>query len=214
MSKYQEGFTLVELMIALALSGIIVAAVYSAYILQQKTKNTQGQVIEIQQNLRAALVLMADEFRMAGFDPTGEAGAGITTATETAFAFTLDEDGDGKLDYTDPLVVEAVGYELSGNMLQRTSNGAAPHTILEDCDVLEFFYTLQDGSELSAPSAGELDKIVAVRISILAKSRHSDTKYVNDQVYVTGSNTTLATYNDNYRRRLLVSTINLRNRGF
>ena len=68
-----RGFTLVELMITLAMSGIIVAAVYSAYVIQQKTYFTQDKVVEMQQNIRAGLEMMASEIRMATFDPGGGA---------------------------------------------------------------------------------------------------------------------------------------------
>ncbi len=63
-----RGFTLVELMITMVISGIIVAAIYAAYILQQRTYTAQDQVAEMQQNIRAAMMIVNKEVRMAGYD--------------------------------------------------------------------------------------------------------------------------------------------------
>ena len=50
----RKGFTLLELLIAMALSIIIMAAIYSTYYSQQKSYLVQEQVAAMQQNLRAA----------------------------------------------------------------------------------------------------------------------------------------------------------------
>ena len=80
-----SGFTLVELLVAMSLSGIIVSAVYSLFIHQNKSFIVQGQVTETQQNLRGALEIMGLDIKMAGFgfSTTGTAsyynGSGIVT---------------------------------------------------------------------------------------------------------------------------------------
>jgi type IV pilus assembly protein PilW len=92
-SQFEEGFTLVELMLALVLSAIIAGTIYSAYISQQKTQLAQEQVAEMQQNLRAATMVIIRDARMAGYDPTTDAGAGITTASVGQLSFTQDVTG-------------------------------------------------------------------------------------------------------------------------
>jgi type IV pilus assembly protein PilW len=80
-----SGFTLVELLVAMSLSGIIVSAVYSLFIHQNKSFIVQGQVTETQQNLRGALEIMGLDIKMAGFgfSTTGTAsyynGSGIVS---------------------------------------------------------------------------------------------------------------------------------------
>jgi len=69
-----DGFTLIELMIAVAIAAILVSAIYISVISQQKTQFTQQLVVDMQQNARAALFLMQREIRMAGFDPTWDDG--------------------------------------------------------------------------------------------------------------------------------------------
>ena len=65
--KKENGLTLIELLVALVLSGILTAALYRAFISQQKTYTVQDQVADMQQNVRIALAQMAREIRMAGY---------------------------------------------------------------------------------------------------------------------------------------------------
>ena len=104
----QTGFTLVELMIVVALSGIVMAAVYSIYIAQQKTYIAQDQVVEMQQNIRAALDLMEREIRMAGYDTAGSV-ASITVARSGQMSFTFDNNNDGFTDDAN----ESIDYGFS-----------------------------------------------------------------------------------------------------
>lgn len=62
-----RGLTLIELLIALAISGILTAGLYGTFIGQQKTYAVQEQVVDMQQNVRAGINKMVREIRMAGF---------------------------------------------------------------------------------------------------------------------------------------------------
>jgi prepilin-type N-terminal cleavage/methylation domain-containing protein len=89
----EKGFTLVELLVAMAISGIVVAAVYTAFITQQKSYTVQDQVAETQQNARVGLDLIAREVRMAGYG-------------QPAWSMNADTDGDGADEaVTDPVTV-------------------------------------------------------------------------------------------------------------
>jgi type IV pilus assembly protein PilW len=66
-SKKKNGLTLIELLIALVLSGILIAALYRVFISQQKTSTVQDQVADMQQNVRTAIGQMTREIRMAGY---------------------------------------------------------------------------------------------------------------------------------------------------
>jgi prepilin-type N-terminal cleavage/methylation domain-containing protein len=65
--RKNKGVTLIELLVALVISGILVAAIYRAFIGQQKTYTVQEQVVDMQQNVRAGINRMMREIRMAGF---------------------------------------------------------------------------------------------------------------------------------------------------
>jgi prepilin-type N-terminal cleavage/methylation domain-containing protein len=88
MKRYgdSKGFTLVEILIALALMSIITTAIYQLYISQYKTWISQDLVTEMQQNARFSIDLMTREMQLAGYDiPSGETA--IKEATDTKFTF-------------------------------------------------------------------------------------------------------------------------------
>jgi len=109
-----QGFTLIELMIAMVISIIVIGGTIQAYQSQQNAQLAQKQVVEMQQNLRAALYIMAKDIRMAGYDPSSNANAGITQtgngSVGSPFEFTfladedgMDNDGDGTTDEANEL---------------------------------------------------------------------------------------------------------------
>lgn len=59
----RRGFTLVELLIALVLLGIISAAIYRVLVQQQRINQSQTQYIDLQANLRAAAAILPADLR-------------------------------------------------------------------------------------------------------------------------------------------------------
>ncbi len=91
--------TLIELLIAVLISGIVMSAVYAVYRSQQRSYNRETAAAAMQQNARVALFNLERELRMAGCDPTGKANAGFVAADAATVRFTLDFTGgesDGK----------------------------------------------------------------------------------------------------------------------
>jgi prepilin-type N-terminal cleavage/methylation domain-containing protein len=67
-----RGFTMVELLIALLLAGLITSASIALYITQNKQFMVQDEVSNMQANIRAASSEMAEKIRMAGYNvPAG-----------------------------------------------------------------------------------------------------------------------------------------------
>jgi prepilin-type N-terminal cleavage/methylation domain-containing protein len=67
----RKGITLIELLVALGVSGILLAGVYRTFLSQQHTFTVQDQVVDMQQNARLAINRMTRELRMAGFGGGG-----------------------------------------------------------------------------------------------------------------------------------------------
>jgi prepilin-type N-terminal cleavage/methylation domain-containing protein len=65
--RQNKGITLIELLVSLAIAGILVAGVYRTFMGQQRTYTAQEQVVDMQQNVRAGINRMMREIRMAGF---------------------------------------------------------------------------------------------------------------------------------------------------
>jgi len=63
----EQGFTLVELMIALVIMTIIVAGGFSVLTMTDRATRTNDQVVGTQQNARLAMELIARDVKLAGF---------------------------------------------------------------------------------------------------------------------------------------------------
>jgi type IV pilus assembly protein PilW len=209
------GFTLFEILIAMVISGAIAAAIYTAYLSQQRSYNAQDQVAEMQQNIRVALLLITQDVRMAGYDSTESGNYGITTADNDQFVFTADLSEDGNA----PGAGEMFTYELFANGAGKRSmrRGAGEGAVSENIETIEFQYLDASGSDLGDPSGNvptaSLDDIRSVQVTILARASKPDRKFVNNMTYTSASGVPWGPYNDNYRRRLLTKTVNCRNMG-
>lgn len=67
--KYQSsaGFTLIEILVVVAIFGIVMSAIYTNYISSIKTQSSQEQVLELQQNLRIGLQNIEHDLRRTNF---------------------------------------------------------------------------------------------------------------------------------------------------
>jgi len=90
---HKKGFTLVELLVAMVISSIVMAAIYATYSAQLRSHVTQQKVVEMHQNARAAMFILEREIRLAGYDPLGGDVPQITTAQINAITFTMDITG-------------------------------------------------------------------------------------------------------------------------
>ena len=64
--KNSLGFTLIEMMVTVAILGIAMFAIFELVVQQQRGYVMQGEITEIQQDIRIALDFMVSEIRMAG----------------------------------------------------------------------------------------------------------------------------------------------------
>lgn len=231
LSNNQAGFTLVELMVSLVVSSFVMAAIYSAYQVQQRQYSSQAQVVEMQQNLRAAMLFITSELRMAGYDPQGTAGSGFIEAIQRRVQFTKDivnssgtpDRGDGVLtgamenvyfgfdpndDVNNTGIIAGSG---AASLMLSQDNKTSYQSIADDISAIEFSYNMADGTTTAIP--GDLAAITSVTVSILARARLADRNFTNTTTYTTGSGASWGPYNDNFRRRLLIANIKCRNMG-
>jgi type IV pilus assembly protein PilW len=226
---YQAGFTLVEIMIALFISGLIMAGIFTVYTSQRRTFDIQDQVDEMQLNLRAPLDVMVREIRMAGYDPKGTAGAGITTASVGQFGFTSDFNGDGDTaDYGE--IIDYGFSDVAGDdadrdgvpdnggvlALARRIGGATGtyQPIAENIERIEFRYLDFEGKATTVAA-----DVRTVQISLLARTGREDSKFTNTMTYTPASEVNWdlngaaagVAANDHFRRRVLITAAQIRN---
>jgi len=74
----EHGFTLTELLIAMAISGIVLGFLAGTFVILRKSFEVQEQITEMVQTARASIDMITREVKMAGHDPTGAGFDGIT----------------------------------------------------------------------------------------------------------------------------------------
>ena len=178
--RSEKGFTLVEIMVTLAIMAVVMAGVYLTFYSQQKSYTVQEQVAEMQQNLRGAMYLMSKEIKMAGCNPTGQAQAGIVTAAADSINFTMDLWGkstddppNGSISNPNENITYALA-DISGDQAMeiiRTDNnsGIGPQVVAENIDSLNFVYLDSNGNVTT-----DLLRIRSVQITVVAKTDQAD----------------------------------------
>lgn len=176
--QINKGFTLTEILIALAIMAVTVGAIYGVYISSNQSYRTQDRVVAVQQAVRASADFMVREIRMAGLDPLSPAtdatdtnGAGIKVATATRIRFTADIDMDGTIDDANEERI-TYEYDAANDRITRcryegTASSTGFVTMTENITAMSFSYLDEEENAIAVPvAAGDLDDIRTVVISI------------------------------------------------
>lgn len=168
---HTQGFTVIELLLAVAIAGIIMASFYSIYMSQQRSYLRQSEIAAMNQNIRSALFYMGKEIRMAGLDPTGAANAGIVENLPNRIRFTEDVQGQSENDPPDGNIGdtnEDISYFLAdpdgdGDTDLVRDAGFGRRLIAENISSLLFDYLDGDGN-----TTGSLPAIRFVEVTLKA----------------------------------------------
>src|SRR5262249_30321289 len=96
MCKSEQGLTVNELLIAVAILSVLLAQTYNAFLSSSRRLVLQNEMVEMQTDARAAMNFMVQELRLAFGTPT------ITTTASTNDTITFDR-------------LEDAGYSSGGN---------------------------------------------------------------------------------------------------
>lgn len=214
-TKNMNGFTLIELMVAMVVGSIVMAGIISTHQNQLQSHLTQQSVVDMHQNARAAMHVMKNEIQMAGYDVTKTADATVLTATATDFRFQIDANQDGDCDDAN----EDIRYALTGGNLGReTGGGGGLQPVAENIDALNFIY-YDDTMTAFVPTPGnetELASVRLVQVTIVSRAddpvmsfRHNSTNTYTNPI----GNTIFGPVNDTSRRALLSTSVYCRNMG-
>jgi len=161
-----RGFSLVELVVAMAISLVVMAGVYKVYVTQQDTYLLQEQVAEMQQNARVAKYVLTKDIRMVGYNPTRKVNSPTfqtsfvsklpdddsldsdpdrTSTGPQTVAFTLDDNGDGVLEAN---FDEQVAFRVDGGNLERFDvDNDSWLMVVENIEALGFAYAFDDNGD-------------------------------------------------------------------
>jgi len=216
------GFTLIELLLAMVIGLIVMTQIYSVYNLQQKVYASQLQIVEMQQNLRAGTLMLTNELRMAGYDPTGNANAGFVSIAAGTINFTLDdtdatsaaEDGDGTINGENENITYSLAIDPDDGrrkLFRQNSTATAPgEPVAENIDALQFIYL--DAAGIPTNTAAQ---VTSVQVSLVARTdRKTQSDLVNTTVYKNPQGKEIyKAPGDAYRRRVLTTRVKCRNLG-
>ncbi len=158
--RWGQGFTLLETLISSALFAVVIAGVYLLYTTMQTTMSRGEVKTELQQNARVGLSRIAQEIRMAGYDPSGAIPlvavpprAAIRAATPGCLSFVADVSASG--------ASSQITYLLDGTVLRRRQDAWDAGTLAfsrgsaqpqaESVDLLSFTY-YDEGNQVLTPA--------------------------------------------------------------
>lgn len=175
-SKKSDGFSIVEMLIAVAIGLIVLAGLVVVFVSQKKAYDVQAQVTEMNQNARAALDMISGDVAVAGYDPTDAGFVGIPYHADQ-LQLRADLDGDGNTDGPN----EDVTYVLTGTVINRISiTGGTPVAFAENVEAFTFQYLDSGGNTTTDP-----DEIQKVRIELTTRTSRPDPSFAENGGYRT-----------------------------
>jgi prepilin-type N-terminal cleavage/methylation domain-containing protein len=138
-----DGFTLVEVLLAVVISTILFAAMLIATMEGHRASTGIEQKVSTQQDLRAALSVMAAEIQMASYNPpvgdtynnaiwmttscapcsgTACLNKGIPDASATSLTVEMDLNGNKTIGGADPNEIITYAYDAANQQITRTVN--------------------------------------------------------------------------------------------
>jgi prepilin-type N-terminal cleavage/methylation domain-containing protein len=170
----KEGFSLIELLVAMAIMSVVSVAIYGVFSVSSRTYTTQGVAADVQQSVRAAMEVMLQDIRMAGLDPTASGNFGIELAETAKLRFTSDSIDAGIGDFNgvlDDANSERITYVIQGaelnQILYETTASENSQPLISDVQNLTFTYFDADGNNLGSPVPPlQLADIRTIEVSI------------------------------------------------
>jgi type IV pilus assembly protein PilW len=185
--KTNEGFTIVELLIAIAIMGFIITAMFSFSIAQRKYFSVQEEISEMTQNTRAALDMIAGELSMAGYNPSGAAAFSGIPYSASQLQIYADLNGDG--DRTDPNENITYTYDTSSKrILRKTGDGGVNQPFAENIQSFIFEFLNDQGNPTTVTA-----NVRQIRLTITGRTGKPDPLYASNSGYRTFALTSLVT---------------------
>jgi type IV pilus assembly protein PilW len=168
-ARADDGFTLMELMVAIAIGMFVLASVATTFTTQTRTYSAQEQINQMEQNLRGALDIMSREIKMAGYKPNGGPVTGVVSYTSTSLTIQADLNADAAIS-TSGSDNEQIAYVYdSGNKkITRQVGSATAATLAENISAFAFTYYQTSGTTL-ATSTTNIRRIKIAITGITAK---------------------------------------------
>lgn len=161
----RAGMTLVELMISLAIFGIVMGVIFGFLNGSRNSYADTRTRVHYQQSMRAVVSLLTQEIRSAGCDPLSVGFDKVAIADDVQLRCQMDLNGDGFLTGTSP--DELVTYSfIAGTGTLSRDGGAGAQVILRNLTNVEFRYFDGTGNQLAAVPLNATDRALVRYVEI------------------------------------------------
>ncbi len=181
----ESGFSLIELITAIGISGIVLAAITATFISQSRSYDAQDQINGMQQAARASMDMITREVRMAGYNTNSTLTFDGVTYNATQIRVQANLDGDGDTGDADEDIIYA--YDAVDDVITRATGGSTD-TLVENIDVFTFQYLDETGGATTTSA-----DIRQIQITITARTARSDPNYTANGGYRTYTLSSLIT---------------------
>jgi type IV pilus assembly protein PilW len=181
-ARNDRGYTLMELMVAIAIGMIVMASVATTFTSQTRAYSAQEQINQMEQNARGALDIMSREIKMAGYKPNGGSVTGVVSYTSTSLTIQADLNADAAVSTSGSDNEQiAYAYDSANQKITRQVGTAAAATLAENISGFTFTYYQSSGTTLATSVAN----IRRIKIAITAKTEKPDPGYQTNGGYRT-----------------------------
>ena len=143
-----RGYTLVELLVVVAILGLVAAAIGGVYQVSVQAYTRSSSLEDAQVGARAGLERMVTELRLIGAFWTGATGAGtaITTATSTSITFMADVNGDTVISGAETTTTAAIASDSTTVVVNASAtNVASSFNVYQTATLNDYLY-IADGA--------------------------------------------------------------------
>jgi prepilin-type N-terminal cleavage/methylation domain-containing protein len=180
-----RGMTLVEVLIAMAIVGVVMAGVTRSFVHQRKITAIHSQRVALIQRAQAAMDLVTRESRTAGTNPTGAAFVPVTYHA-SQLDIRADLNGNGTTDTTnDPNEHLLYTYDDANKRITRDA-GSGAQPLVEHIQAFTFRYLDSAGADTTVSSA-----IRQLQLTITVRTATKDSTYTANNGYRTFTMTSL-----------------------
>ena len=188
--------TLVELLIAIVMFGIIITGVYSLFRVHNLMAAKQEETTLMQQELLGTMIQIAEDLRMCGYSPAGgdfgfeASGTNGRGTNATSVYCTKDDNDNGVLDDDDTNATdEHAAYRLNiteagtplatpDNVLKRyvaSANATKWDALAINISQLQFTYLDSDGNEIIDPATNSASiRTVQITATAIPSARRAN----------------------------------------
>jgi len=176
------GFTLVEMMVALAIGMVVIASVAGTFRAQTRQNKAEEEISQLHQNVRGALDIISRELMQAGYKASGGSVTGVTYST-TQLLIQADLDGNGAIDNTSNSTTEYIiyAYDSTNQQITRKLGSGGTSYMVAD-NITQFTFSYLDASSAATTTTSLIRKLT---ISITGQTAKPDPSYSTNNGYRT-----------------------------